>query len=98
MKNSTHVYAFPKRLLATLAFAGTLAGCGALCAQPVGNGPPHPPPAEALQACKNLTSGQMCNFVSQRGTVQGTCWAPEGKALACKPKDASMGGAPAPKQ
>lgn len=54
-----------------------------------GNGPGQPP-AEALQACKSLSSGQDCSFTGNRGAVTGTCWAPEGKPLACKLKDAGM--------
>jgi hypothetical protein len=62
---------------------------GLLLAQPAeGQGGPRKPPQEALDACKSSTSGQECSFSSPHGTVKGTCWAPEGKPLACKPKDA----------
>lgn len=44
------------------------------------------PPAEAVQACKSLVSGQDCSFTTSKGSRTGTCWAPEGKPLACKPK------------
>ena len=44
------------------------------------------PPAEAMQACKALSSGQDCSFTTDKGSRAGTCWAPEGKPLACKPK------------
>ncbi len=46
------------------------------------------PPAEALQACKSLASGAACEFTTPDGTKKGSCWAPEGRPLACKPKDA----------
>jgi hypothetical protein len=46
----------------------------------------HAPPPEALEACKSLSSGQACSFTSPRGAMTGTCWAPEGKPLACRPK------------
>ena len=46
-----------------------------------------------LAACKSLISGKDCSFTSPQGTVAGTCWAPEGKPLACKPKGAPGGGA-----
>lgn len=49
---------------------------------------PRMPPREALDACKSLSADQACSFTSPHGTVSGTCWAPEGKPLACKPKDA----------
>ncbi len=69
--------------LATLATA-VISACA--CAQPtVGNdGPPRPPP-EALAACKAAAAGTACNFNSPHGAVSGSCWAPEGKPLACKP-------------
>jgi hypothetical protein len=51
-------------------------------------GPPHGPPPEALAACKALTAGQSCSFSSPRGSESGSCWAPPGKALACKPAHA----------
>lgn len=43
------------------------------------------PPAEALAACKSLAAGSACNFTSPRGAETGTCGAPEGKPLACRP-------------
>ncbi len=48
-------------------------------------GRPHGPPPEAVAACKTLSSGQACSFTSPHGTLNGTCWAPQGKPLACKP-------------
>ena len=63
------------------------------------NGPPPEPPPEALAACKSLTSGKDCSVKTPDGTtIKGTCWAPQGKALACKPKDAPTGLPPPPKQ
>jgi hypothetical protein len=65
-----------------------------------GQPPPPPrggPPPEALAACKSLASGASCSFTSPRGSMTGTCWAPEGKPLACKPAGAppgSGGGSP----
>ena len=56
---------------------------------PEGNGGPHEhrgPPPEALAACKALAAGAACNFTSPRGAETGTCFAPEGKPLACRPK------------
>ena len=49
---------------------------------------PRMPPREALDACKSLRENQECSFTSPHGVVKGTCWAPEGKPLACKPKEA----------
>jgi hypothetical protein len=76
-----------------------LTACGGLTAQTHdGAGAPRKPPTEALNACKALSSGQGCSFSSPHGTVAGTCWAPAGKPLACKPTDAPGSPANAPKQ
>ncbi len=81
------------RAFAVTIFTAALTACCGLSAQPVdGKGGPHKPPAEALEACKSMDSGQACSFISPQGSVKGTCWAPEGKPLACKPKDAPTGG------
>ena len=54
--------------------------------QAAGQEPPrHGPPAEALAACKTLASGAACAFKSPRGAKTGSCFAPEGKPLACRP-------------
>ncbi|MEI6803093.1 MAG: hypothetical protein WCK83_08010 [Burkholderiales bacterium] len=99
MKTENHTGALIGRLLAMSTFAAALTACCALSAQPTqGNDGPRKPPAEALDACKTSSSGQECSFTAPHGTVKGTCWAPEGKPLACKPKDAPAGGPQAPKQ
>jgi hypothetical protein len=38
-----------------------------------------------MAACKAAAAGTACNFNSPQGAVSGSCWAPEGKPLACKP-------------
>lgn len=87
------------RALGLTASAVALSACCALSAQPAdGKGGPHKPPPEALAACKSLRSGDGCGFTSPHGAVTGSCWAPEGKPLACKPKDAPAGSAITPKQ
>ena len=47
------------------------------------------PPREAVDACKDKSSGDSCSFTSPRhGELKGTCWAPDAdKPLACKPKN-----------
>jgi hypothetical protein len=71
-------------LLAALACSSSL-----LLAQPAERpDAPRMPPREAVDACKSLSADQACSFTSPHGTVNGACWAPEGKPLACKPKDA----------
>jgi hypothetical protein len=80
------------------------ASLGAI-AQPAG-GPGNPPPGEhrgpppeALAACKTAKAGADCGFSHDGHAVKGTCWAPEGRPLACRPKDAPpppMPGASAP--
>lgn len=47
----------------------------------------RPPPPEALAACKSLPSGASCSFTSPRGAETGECWAPQGRPLACRPKN-----------
>jgi hypothetical protein len=79
-----HSLCRPSLALTALA-ASLLTACA--CAQPAGTQDRHPPP-EALAACKAAAAGTACTFTSPRGEVTGTCWAPEGKPLACKPKDA----------
>lgn len=69
------------------------------CAQPNDRPPPPPPPppAEAFAACKAAPAGAACSFSAPQGVVIGSCWAPEGKPLACKPKSAPAGATSAPK-
>src|SRR5208282_5593314 len=47
---------------------------------------PGPPP-EALQACSSKKMDDACSFTGPRGTLEGACWAPQDKPLACRPKD-----------
>ncbi len=51
------------------------------------------PPAEALTACKTLQQGDACSFSGDRGSASGTCEAPEGRPLACRPANAPQAGA-----
>lgn len=76
----------------TPAFLFVIAACtGSALAQPPSDGANkngrRGPPPEAVAACKSLSSGATCNF-TVRETEKGTCWAPEGKPLACRPNDA----------
>ncbi len=99
MKTTNQIGTLATRLLALTLFTGVLTACCALSAQPTdGTGGPRKPPAEALDACKSVSSGKECSFSSPQGKVTGTCWAPEGKPLACKPKDAPATNPNAPKQ
>jgi len=44
------------------------------------------PPMESVEACKTLSAGQSCQFTTERGTEQGTCFAPKNDLpLACAP-------------
>jgi len=44
------------------------------------------PPPEALDACSGKKMDDVCSFnAPKRGTIEGTCKAPEGKPLACRP-------------
>lgn len=74
-------------LLASLLLAASLGAS----AQPQGGPPPdgerRGPPPEAVAACKSAKAGADCSFAMGGRTMTGTCWAPEGKTLACRPKD-----------
>lgn len=83
--------------------ATVLLACTAAFAQPQGGPPPggehRGPPPEALAACKTAKAGADCSFTQGERSVKGSCWAPEGKPLACRPKDMPQppaGGASAP--
>lgn len=79
------------RTLLALAFAGLSAGAIAQSQSNAGNGPPagqSRPPAEAMTACKTAKSGDSCSFTGQSGAISGTCQAPEGRPLACRPQNA----------
>lgn len=73
-------------LLLSLLFTAAAAN-----AQPQGGPPPggerRGPPPEALAACKAAKAGADCSFTHENRTVKGSCWAPEGRPLACRPKD-----------
>jgi hypothetical protein len=63
-------------------------------------GPSHRkgPPPQALAACQSQAAAAACSFTTPRGdSLAGTCWAPQGKPLACKPQHppAPPGGASA---
>ena len=50
--------------------------------------PPHPPPAEAFEACEGANEGDVCDFEGPRGhSIVGTCHdGPED--LVCVPEGA----------
>jgi hypothetical protein len=47
------------------------------------------PPPEALAACSTLKPDQPCSFRARERDLKGTCWAPQGKPLACRPGNGS---------
>jgi curli biogenesis system outer membrane secretion channel CsgG len=98
--NANRIFTFPLgRVMGLTLCSAALTACCSLSAQPTDvRAGPHKPPAEALAACQSLSSGAVCNFTSPHGAMTGTCWAPEGKSLACKPKDAPTTQPNAPKQ
>jgi hypothetical protein len=74
-------------MIASLLLAAALAAS----AQPQGGPPPEGghrgPPPEALEACKASKAGADCSVTLGNRTMKGSCQAPEGRALACRPKD-----------
>ena len=93
--------------LSVLLALGVAAQPAAPAKSDAGNTPPEQhrgPPPEALAACKALASGAACGFTGPRGAMKGSCFAPEGKPLACRPAHGPQGpasqgpaGAPPPK-
>jgi len=86
----------------SILFLGLLLSLHAALAQPAGQQQrggdgPRKPPAEALQACQSLKAGAACKFTGPHGAMTGSCFAPEGKPLACRPEGgaARPPGAPA---
>lgn len=65
---------------------------------PQSGGEQRKPPREAMEACKALSAGQGCSFSSSERSLKGTCWAPQGKPLACKPQGLPQGGEPPTKK
>lgn len=85
----------PRRSV-VLALAAGLIFAGSLAAQPApgqgGNGqPPRKPPQEAIDACSGHNAGDVCSFTGRRGTMEGTCFAPADRPLACRPTNAPEG-------
>jgi hypothetical protein len=80
-------------IAAALATACLCAGTAAAQPHEAGgpDGPRRGPPPEALAACKSMAAGKACSVTLGSNKLNGTCWAPEGKPLACRPS-----GAPAP--
>jgi hypothetical protein len=51
------------------------------------------PPREMIAACANKASGASCTATGPQGrTITGTCMAPEGRPLACRPTNGGQGG------
>ena len=46
---------------------------------------PRQPPQAALNACRALTANATCSFAAQGRTITGSCFAPQGRPLACRP-------------
>lgn len=48
------------------------------------------PPKVAVEACAAAVPGDACSFEGRQGEqLDGSCFAPEGKPLACRPNDMS---------
>ena len=82
---------------------GLLFAAANAIAQPPSGPPPggdhRGPPPEALAACKTAKAGADCSFTQEGRTMKGSCWAPEGRPLACRPTGMPpppSGGASAP--
>lgn len=74
------------------------ASLGAVAQSQEGRGPPPGggPPPEAIKACTKLAAGAACSFAGRGGQkLTGSCFAPPGRVLACRPAR-GPGGAPPP--
>jgi len=83
---------------ATIAvIAVVAASLGAVAESQEGSGPPPGgPPPEAIKACTKQTAGAACSFTGRGGQkLTGSCFAPPGRVLACRPVR-GPGGAPPP--
>ncbi len=79
-----------ERPLGVAALALTLALCLNIDVASAQPGPDGPPP-EAIAACRGKASNDVCQANLQGGTIQGLCWAPTGRPLACRPRNAPPG-------
>ncbi len=83
-------------LLVTLTCLAAAAYAQQAPAKPHGGSPTdHRPPAEALAACSSKQAEQACSFRGHEREISGTCWAPQGKPLACRPNDKPQAPPPA---
>lgn len=73
--------------------AGTLVNVELAAQQGGGRGPgggQGGPPPEMLKACVGKSSGDSCSATGPQGrSVSGTCFAPQGRPLACRPQRGS---------
>ncbi|HEY4117745.1 MAG TPA: hypothetical protein VGM56_07820 [Byssovorax sp.] len=81
---------FARFAITGLLFGALVALGGAAMAD--GDGCPkgrhHGPPPEAFAACEGKADGDACSVTFRDDTAHaGTCQAPEGKQLACRPDD-----------
>lgn len=87
---TTRASQFAQRLLTRGGVALVLSWSVGAMAQQQGGGDGQgghrgPPPKEALAACTSSKTGDSCSFTGKRGLISGTCQAPQGKPLGCKP-------------
>jgi hypothetical protein len=82
----------PLRFVAAEVSRHALAAALLLCALAFAQGNPHPggrhrrpPSPEALAACETKAFGDACAYTREGTASTGTCRAPEGKPLACRP-------------
>ena len=101
MKSNKPIRRAPHRATSLAALAVIAFASSACATAAPGGGKPgggrRAPPTEAIDACKALTAGDACSFSQGDTQHQGSCWAPEGKPLACRPDDAPAPGSDAPK-
>lgn len=75
------------RRATVVAVALVAASLGAVAQSQDERGPPPGggPPSEAFKACATLSAGAACSFTGRGQQLSGTCFAPPGRMLACRP-------------
>ncbi len=81
-----------KPKLFTLLFLSSIAVASVSCAAPEKRGRHQGPPAEAIEACADLSQGDACSFLGRRDEeISGSCAVVSDDELACAPEGGPSG-------
>jgi len=91
MVQSITRYVLPALSIAAVGF-GVFGAVNLSAQQGTRGGGQGRPPEEMLKACESKAAGDACSAELQgQGEVSGTCFAPQGRPLACRPSGGSPG-------